>query len=126
MITPQGSTIGPAGARNRRKATVKKNRNRPLRSVATKGTIPKKTACIISLRGIFRTRTRISFWKIMMFYSRIESWKEKKVFLLKKTVKITFKVVSSEKINTNKNNETAGFSLFRLLKISNDPVIYIF
>ena len=38
MIVPQGLAIGP---RNRRKATVKKKKNRPLRRVATKGTIPK-------------------------------------------------------------------------------------
>ena len=46
MIAPQGYAIGPAGleppagARKRRKATVKNTKNHPLRSVATKGTIP--------------------------------------------------------------------------------------
>jgi len=30
----------PAGARNRREACVKKTKKRPLKSVATKGTIP--------------------------------------------------------------------------------------
>ncbi len=42
VIAPQGQAIGPAGleplagASNRRKATVKKTKNRPLRSFATK------------------------------------------------------------------------------------------
>ena len=46
MIALQGYAIGPAGleppagARNRRKATVKNTKNRPLGSVATKGTMP--------------------------------------------------------------------------------------
>ena len=46
VIVPQGKAIGPAdleppaGSRNRRKATVKNTKNRPLKSVATKGTIP--------------------------------------------------------------------------------------
>ena len=45
VIAPQGQVIGPAGleppagARNRRKATVKNTKNRPIRCVATKGTI---------------------------------------------------------------------------------------
>ena len=46
VIAPQGQAIGPAGleplagARNRRKVTLKNTTNRPLRIVATKGTIP--------------------------------------------------------------------------------------
>ena len=49
MIASQGYVIGlarleaPAGARSRRKATVKDTSNRPFRCVATKGTIPKIT-----------------------------------------------------------------------------------
>ena len=40
MIAPQGLVIGPAGARNRRKATVKNTKNRPLRCDVMKWTIP--------------------------------------------------------------------------------------
>ena len=49
MIASQSKAIGlarlepPAEAINRRKATVKKTKNRPLRSVATKGTIPENS-----------------------------------------------------------------------------------
>ena len=47
MIAPQGKAIGPAGleppteARNRRKATVKNTKNRPLSRDVVERTIPK-------------------------------------------------------------------------------------
>ena len=43
----------PAGARNRRKVTVKNTKNHPLRCVATKGAIP-KSFIIISYTDIIR------------------------------------------------------------------------
>ena len=51
-----GQANGPAGleppaeARNRRKATVNNTQNRPLRCVATKGTIPKNFAIFLKVR----------------------------------------------------------------------------
>ena len=59
MIVPQGKVIGPAGlkppaaARNRRKATVKNTKNRPIRCDVTRRTIPQ-----IYLKGLLRVRKR--------------------------------------------------------------------
>ena len=63
MNAPQGYAIGPArlelpaGARNRRKISVKIRKKRLLRGVATKGTIPLKSNIYYKTPGILSDKT---------------------------------------------------------------------
>ena len=57
MIASHGYVIGPAGleppaeARNKRKATVKNTKNRPIRCGVTEGTIPELCNALCVLEG---------------------------------------------------------------------------